>query len=41
VTSPPVEVVVSFAPYRGSTMTDPVKFCGAPFADGREPFGEI
>src|SRR3712207_3048250 len=41
VTSPPVEDVLSLAAYSGSTMTDPVKYCAAPFAEGREPFGEI
>ena len=41
VTSPPSEEVLAFAAYKGSTITDPVKFWGAPLADGREPLGEI
>src|SRR4051812_28123801 len=38
---PPVDDVCSFAPYRGSTITSPVKVPAAPFEEGREPFGEM
>jgi hypothetical protein len=41
VTSPPDDEVLSLAAYRGSTVTDPVKYWDAPFADGRDPFGAI
>src|SRR4051795_5973991 len=41
VTCPPDVRDGSVAANRGSTLTDPVKVASGPFADGRDPLGQI